>query len=154
MKECLYYNLKNSSWENICTQVATTIAEIFRGKYEKKGPILVRTSGKIAQDIYNALWKTPGFIPCEFLENPENSLTPIVISPNFSAKFKILINLMPLNEYFSEQELESEILIDYSFSGAFYSENDNDKNQALECSRKRYKQLKTIFSNFKFQALN
>lgn len=154
MTECLFYHLKNPSREQICTQLALCTAQLFRNWYPTLGKVLVLSEGRMATDIYSAIWKTPGFVPCEKMITPKNCSAPVVVSQEFSPEYKVLVNLKPFREYFSETELKCPVIADFSFGQSLPDKDNSSLEEALQKSRCRYRQLKAHFPELKFISLD
>lgn len=145
MTECYFYNLKNTNWETTIKQAIAIIADLFRSKFNKFGPIQIVTDKENEALISNALWRTKGFIPNEITNNSKDCVAPIIISKNYCPKYKILVNLLTSKELFNNEELNSTIILDFNFA---------NKPQLIENSRKRFKQLKKVFPQIKYQEID
>ena len=82
-----------------------------------------------------------GFFPNTMSGAPDQILSPIVIGPQAADKCSLLINLQLNKKAFTENELNSEMIID--FIADFHTES-------IEACRLRYKQLKKSASDFEF----
>ncbi|MGN1356969.1 MAG: hypothetical protein ACI4VX_04730 [Succinivibrionaceae bacterium] len=154
MTECMFYHLKNPSWEQICSQLALCTAQLFRNWYPTQGQVLVLSEGRLATDISSAIWKTPGFVPCEKVITPKDCSAPVIVSQEFSPEYNVLVNLKPFREAFNETELKSPVIVDFSFGQSLLDKDNASLQEALEKSRCRYRQLKSHFPELKFISLD
>ncbi len=137
MHKCEFYILEHDSITTMTSLVANIIAQTHRKYFGTLGKSLVLCDPKLemAEALSKEIWKINGFIPNALVDSPTADLAPIVIAEQFVPNFRILVNLKLDRPAFTQEELSSDLLIDFALKTA---------PDLLIPSRNRYKQIRTL----------
>ena len=136
-----FYQITQGDCENLYNLAVSECIRFYRSDRFKGKISILTCSAEEAKRISMLLWRADGFFPNTMSGAPDQILSPIVIGPQAADKCSLLINLQLNKKAFTENELNSEMIID--FLADFHTES-------IEACRWRYKQLKKSASDFEF----